>query len=149
MRLMTTDGRFGFLIAALPGRDMFRFQMLIDGQVIGDAEPCILGTAMRQLAKLAHVDDAVVSDVLSDTQSVLDALNSDDRLHDATMRSLAESMDRWSIRAYIHASKAVWLAQEYRTGDVATGPISVAVTDLEDYDVLIEMVHHYWSKNRS
>lgn len=51
MRVSTDDEQFGFLVTRLTGSDMFKFHLIMSGQLIGDSEPCILGSAMKQLGK--------------------------------------------------------------------------------------------------
>lgn len=49
----------------------------------------------------------------TDPSALLAILNGDDAWHDAAMVQGAESLDGWSIRGYIHAGHATFMARKY------------------------------------
>lgn len=144
MRFLTDDGSFGFLVTPLPGHDMFRFQLVIGSHLIGDSEPCILGSAMYRLGHLDRLDDERLSQVLQDPGGVMSTLESDE-FHDAAVLSLAESLDGWAVDGYVHHDSVVMLARQYHR-QVATGPILVSVVVRTEYDPIVDAMHSYWAK---
>ena len=110
MRFVTDDGRFCVLVTPLPGHDMFRFQLVIGGQAIGDTEPCILGSAMRKLRNLTELADPRSGSPAEHLTEVMPLLRSDQEVHDASTWSHAESLDPWLINAYTCQGNAVFLA---------------------------------------
>jgi hypothetical protein len=145
MRFLTDNGEFGFLIRPLTGRGMFQFQLVVAGQVIGDSEPCILGSAMKQLGSLPRLDDERLALISSDPAVVMSALRSDEELHDATTLSLAESLDRWSINGYMYKGSAVMLAEACGE-DSATSPLLVSIVDAAEYQSIVDVIRSYWSE---
>jgi hypothetical protein len=144
MRFLTDNGEFGFLVSPLVGRDMFQFRLIIAGQIVGDGEPCILGSAMKQLAHLPHLDDERLVSISSDPAAVISALNFDEELHDATTLALAESLDRWSIHGYVYKDSAVMLAQEYGE-DATESPLLTSIVEVAEYDSIVDVICSYWS----
>ncbi|MGW2057945.1 hypothetical protein ACWCOZ_29225 [Streptomyces sp. NPDC001840] len=142
---MTDDGRFGFLVAPLAGRGMFRFQLVIDGRLIGDTDPCILGTAMARLGSLAHLDDERLDLLFSDMDVVLSALLTEEELHDRTTLSIAESLDDWLIHGYVYKGNVVMVARGDENGSLA-GPALISVVTSSEYEPIIESARNYWSK---
>ena len=143
MLISTDDGHFGFVIARLAGHGMFRFQMIIGGQVIGDQEPCMLGSAMHRLGNLASLNDARLGRLSESPAEVVRILRSEEEFHDAVTLSLAESLDQWLIQSYLYRGDATVLAQEYRNGEL-DGPVLVSVVSPQDYHSLVELVGHFW-----
>jgi hypothetical protein len=148
MRISTDDERFGFIVTHLTGRDMFRFQLIISGQVIGDSEPCILGSAMKQLGNLRTFDDERLAELSSDPAAVIFALRTDQFLHDASTLSLAESLDEWMVNGFIYDGRVVMLAQDYRD-EAAPGVLLTSLVDTVEYDSIFHAVHGYWSETKS
>ncbi|MCX5391288.1 hypothetical protein [Streptomyces sp. NBC_00094] len=145
---MTDDGRFGFLVAPLEGRGMFRFQLIVDSQLIGDTEPCILGTAMARLKGLTHLDDDRLGLLFSDRDVVLSALLTEEELHDRTTLSIAESLDGWLIHGYVYKGNVVVVARGDEDGSL-TGPTLVAVVASAEYAPIVEAARNYWSSVNS
>ncbi|MFF4432074.1 hypothetical protein ACFYZ4_23205 [Streptomyces sp. NPDC001513] len=145
---MTDDGRFGFLVSPLKGRGMFRFQLIIDSQLIGDTEPCILGTAMARLGSLTHLEDDRLNLFASDRDIILSALLTEEELHDRTTLSIAESLDDWLIHGYTHKGNTVVVARGDEDGSL-TGPTLVAVVASAEYDSIIQAARIYWSSVNS
>src|SRR6516165_11099269 len=117
MRFSADDGRFGLIVTPLAGKHMFRFQMIIDGFVVGGTDECIIGSAMGALAELAQLDDPRRAGLSADPAAVIATLLTDETLHDAAFRSIAESLDQWLICAYIFRETATVLAQAIRGDD--------------------------------
>ncbi|WP_327326008.1 hypothetical protein OG735_28630 [Streptomyces sp. NBC_01210] len=145
MRFLTDDGRFGLLVAPLKGRGMFRFQLVIDGRLIGDTDPCILGTAMARLGNLTHLDDDRLDFLFSDMDVVLSALLTEEELHDRTTLSIAESLDDWLIHGYVYKGNVVMVARGDGDGSL-TGPTLVSVVASAEYEPIIEAARSYWSR---
>lgn len=143
MRFLTDDGEFGFLLSPLSGREMFRFQMIIGGRLIGDSEPCMVGTAMKQLASRPELEDERLSQLSIDPGSVLSVLRTDERLHDSTTMSLAESLDHWVINGYVFGGRFVMLAQEYKEG-TPDASARISIVDVAEYDALVGALRNYW-----
>jgi len=143
VRFVTDDGEFGFIVTPLGGRHMFRFQVVIEGVVLGDAEPAILGSAMHQFSNLKQVDDPRLSPTEMEPSDILSTLLTDEELYDRALLSSAESLDRWAVRGYRNSGNAVLLAQQYRDGELA-GRIYSAVLQEHQYQRLIDMARHYW-----
>jgi hypothetical protein len=145
MRFLTDDGRFGFLVAPLAGYSMFRFQLVVDGRLIGDSDPCILGTAMARLGSLTHLDDDRLDLPFSDQDVALSALLTEEELHDRTTLSIAESLDDWLIHGYVYKGNVVMVARGDEDGSL-TGPTLVSVVAASEYDPIIEAARGYWLK---
>ena len=145
MRFSTDDGRFGFIVAPLPGQHMFRFQMVVDGQVIGDTEENIIGSAMGTLEELKQLDDPRLAGLSSDPAAVIAILLTDESLHDEAVLSLAESLDRWLVCGYVYQGATTILAQGYRGHDLA-GPILVSALPVADYSAVLDAARTYWMK---
>lgn len=145
MRFSTDDGRFGFIVSPLAGHQMFRFQIVIDGQVIGNTEECILGSAMARLANLRSLDDERLTGLSVEPALLLSMLRADEVLHDDVVLSLAESVDRWLICGYIHKGNAAMLAQEYDNDGTLVGRVLVSMVPIIEYDAVVSMARSYWS----
>src|SRR5256885_734995 len=144
MRFSTDDGRFGFIVTPVNDLGMFRFQVVIGGQLVGDTEPCILGTAMKQIGKLCRLDGNNPDQVIADPAGALAALRSDDKMHDARMLSLAESLDRWRVFGYLSGENAILLAQKDEGSAVAA--VILSVVPVIQYEAIVDAVRTYWSK---
>ena len=145
MRFSTDDGRFGFIIAPSDYRKFFRFQLVVDGDVIGDEEDCILGTAIMSLGDLNQLDDGRLADVGTDAMKVLPLLQTDELLHDAATLSIAESLDHWATYGFKYKENVVILAHPYRE-DGSIPSVSVSVVPSDSYDSIIDAVRTYWNK---
>jgi hypothetical protein len=145
MRFLTDDGLFGFLVTPVAGPGMFRFQLVIDGRLIGDTEPCFLGTAMGDLGSLPHLDDERLGRLSSDRDIVLSALLSEEQLHDAATLPLAESIDHWLIHGYVYKGDVVMIARADEDGSL-TGPTWISVVRSTEYDAIFDAAHSYWSR---
>jgi hypothetical protein len=149
MRFLTDDGLFGFIVTPLTGSGMYRFQLVIHGELVGDIEPCFLESAMRSLGRLQELADSRLRRVSVDVASVMGILESDDLLHDAALLQVAESLDGWKVRGYVYEGNATFLATSYMPGsDRIENPIMFAVVPLAEYDSIFGAAHDYWVKTR-
>ncbi|WP_405799371.1 hypothetical protein [Streptomyces sp. NBC_01506] len=148
MKFLTDDARFGFLVTPLKGRGMFRFQLIIDSQLIGDTEPSILGTAMARLGDLTHLDDDRLDLLSSDRDALLAVLLNEEELHDRTTLSIAESLDDWLIHGYVYKGNVVVVARGDEDGSLM-GPTLVAVVKSAEYDQIVDAARSYWSSINS
>ncbi len=140
-RFTSRDGSFGFLVEAMDGTRFFTFQLIIGGELLGDREPCILGTAVNQLQNLVAVGLDQRSFATKDEAfKALSELKTRDDWNDATLRPLAESLDRWDVRGFSQESSAVFLALP----DADSCSIKVAVVDLDEYQSLVKSLADYW-----
>jgi hypothetical protein len=126
---------------------MFRFQMIVDGQVIGDTDENIIGSAMATLGELKQLEDPRLAGLSSDPAAVIATLLTDETLHDDAVLSLAESLDRWLVCGYVYQGATTILAQGYRGHDLA-GPILVSTVPVADYSTIIDAARTYWLKTR-
>lgn len=95
---------------------MFAFRLVVDGCLVGDDEPFILGSLMWELQHRPSFDSGELPDVgirsadaaklLTDDESRLQ----DDRYEAAMLRG-AESLDRWLVWLYADGAHGVALAQ--------------------------------------
>ena len=150
MRFLSDDGQFGFLVTRLTGPRMYRFQVIIDGQLIGDSEPCIPGSAMKRLVILRDMTDSRLGHASRDSDSAWSLVRADE-LHDATSLVLTESLDGWSLHGYTYSGTAVIMAQKYGEGSDAAltpliGPILVSVVTLDEFNSIVDATRSYWAK---
>jgi hypothetical protein len=145
VRFLTNDGQFGLLISPATEQDMFRFQLIVDGHVIGDTEPCFLVTAMRGLGGLRRQDDTRLATLSSDPTLTLSTLLDDEDLHDATTLPLAESLDQWLIHGYVYRDDAVVIARAAH-GDSVVDPTWISIVEFSEYSQVVEAARDYWSK---
>jgi hypothetical protein len=149
MRVSTDDGLLGFIVTPVTDSGLYRFQIIIGGEIVGDTEPCFLESAMRSLGTLYQADDVKMGEI-ADPASVLARIESDDLLHDAALLQVAESLDGWKVRGYVYEGNAMLLAQAYITGSSATkGSILVSVVSLAEYLSVFDVAHSYWAQTRN
>ncbi len=149
MRFLTDDGLFGFVVTPSTSPGMYRFQLVIHGELVGDMEPCFLESAMRSLGGLHEMVDGRLRRISVDAGSVMEILESDDSLHDAALIQVAESLDGWKVRGYVYEGNATFLAASYMPGlDDMKNPVSVAVVPLAEYDSVFGAAHDYWARTR-
>lgn len=148
MKFLTDDGRFGFRIARFPDYGMFRFQLVIDGRLIGDTESCFVNAGLAELGELPHLDDERLGRLRSEPEIVLSALLTEEELHDKTTLHLAESLDQWLIHGYVYQGDVVMIARRYEEGS-PTGPMSISVIGYAEYIPLFEATRDYWLKTNA
>lgn len=147
MRYSTDDGRFGFVLTKLSGRGMFKFQIVVDAIVVGDDEPCILGTAMVRLRDLALLETDRLDFLSKESDDILLTLRTDDTLNEAAQLSIAESLDNWRIFAYVNNENVVFLSQS-ACGSLPDGPALISVVPVAEYNSIVEIVHNHWLSSR-
>jgi hypothetical protein len=158
VKFLADDDRFGIVVTPAGWRHMYQFRLVIGGRLIGDAEPCIIGSAMMRLGSLTTLSDPRLSLALTDPAALVRLVayaggldiesgegpgSADTDLHDGTVLSLAESLDSWLVLGFRHDRGVVFLAS-YRAGG-ALGPVT-AVIEPPVYDSLVEMARVYWAK---
>jgi len=144
VRVSTDDGLFGIIATPLDGKGMFRFQLIVGGTLLGDEQPCILGSAMYRLRNLRRLDDAALSGRAADPETLFASLLSDDALHDAVVLELAESLDDWMVVGFLYGETVFVLAQAYEARSVRTGPVVWSRVPVSHYTAIVETVHSYW-----
>jgi len=159
VKFLADDDRLGIVITPAEGRHMYRFQLVIDGHVVGDAEPCIVGSAMKGLGSLKAPGDPRLSLALSDPAALVRLVtaigerdvesgdepdDADVDLHDSTVLSLAESLDSWLLLGFAYDGRVVFLASQYREGG-ARGEVITAVIEPLAYGSLLEASRAYWA----
>ena len=159
MRFIDDNDRFGLLVSPIPGqRRIFRFQLIIRGQLVGDREGSIIGSVMQGLKDQQHIDDERLDLLDTDPAAFMELFAVDQFLHDSTMMS-AESLDGWATYSYVRAGRFVVVAQEYvgweevvgAYGEVVslkTGPILVANIDAAEFDSIVDAARSYWRKHQ-
>jgi hypothetical protein len=123
---------------------MFQFQLVVGGRLVGDSEPCIIGSAVKRLGRLKKLNDRRLAPDLSDPAAVMRLLQADDKLHDATTLSLSESLDNWLLRGYEYDGNVVFMAREYRVSETS-GEVLAVIIDSSVYGSLVEMFRTYWT----
>lgn len=144
MRFLTDDGLFGFRVAPTAGRGLFRFQILIDDKLMGDEEPCILGSAMTRLRILHEMDDDRLDPARSSPGNLISILRSNEILHDAAVLSISESLDSWLLYGYVYNEKVTILGQMYLSNG-AMGAATAAVVSRGEFESVVTIVRTYWS----
>jgi hypothetical protein len=121
----------------------FRFQLIVDSAIMGDSEPCILGSMMQTLQNLPRFEDPRLARPRVDPAATMSVLRSDAALNDPSLLGTAESLDRWHVHGYIHGMTAVVMGEpaEPPTGSRA---ISVAIVPLRDFESIVISAVRYW-----
>jgi len=148
MRFSTDDGQFGLIVTPTSWNKMFRFQLIVDAAVVGDTEPCILGSAMQQLSNLHRLEDPRLARARVDPAGTMSVLCSDDSLYDLSMLNGAESLDHWLVRGYINGETAVVMSQPAE-GPESERSIRVAVVPLRDFESVVRSAVGYWAETSS
>jgi len=148
MTFATSDRQFGVVLTPCPGQgrwqhSFFVFQLIINDQVIGDAEPCLPYSAMRQLRQLPELDADRLPDVLREPHRALELLLTVEDLHDRAVLGGAESLDRWFACLYRQGPTVVALAQAHQGTELA-GPILVAVITRAAYDAVVDAAWRFF-----
>lgn len=143
MRFSTGDGRFGVIVSPAGSPQMFQFQLVIQGRVLGDSEPCVIGSAIKRLSSLRKLSDDRLSPGALSSKALMGLLEGDEELHDATTLSLAESLDNWLLRAYEYEDQVVFVGRKYRPAG-ASPEIVLTVVDASSYGSLIAEARSYW-----
>lgn len=125
---------------------MFRFQFIVDGKLVGDSEGCIIGSVMTQLNNRPYIDDERLGLLDSDPAEFMELLAVDEYLHDSTIVSSVESLDRWTVYCYVWAGRFFIVAQEVSTrGDE---PILVSSISEAAVEPIVDAARSYWLKSQ-
>jgi hypothetical protein len=129
---------------------MFAFRLVVDGCLVGDDEPFILGSIMRELQHRPSFAPGELPDAGTSPADVAKLLLDDEsRLQDerceAAMLSGAESLDGWQVWLYAHGTHGVALAQAYRD-DERVGPLLASLVDLSEFRAILGSVVRYWQE---
>ena len=159
MRFLDDNDRFGLLVSPIPGqRRIFRFQLIIGGQLVGDQDGSIIASIMGELKNPRHIDDERLDLLVTDPAAFMELLAVDQFLHDSTMMS-AESLDGWATYCYVRAGRFIAVAQEIVGSEevvgaygelvsLRTGPILVADIAEAEFDSLVDAARSYWLKHQ-
>lgn len=147
VKFSTDDGRFGLIISPRPGRGMFAFHLVVDGHVVGDGEPAILGSLMWELQHRPFFGVGQVPDTRTSPDAAVEFLLGHEQFESAMLRG-AESLDRWLVWLYSQPTHGVALAQA-ADGDERVGPVRVSLVESTDFRDLLDSAVRYWSKFRS
>ena len=145
MKFADDDDRFGIILTPAEGRHFYQFRLVIGGQIIGDTEPGIIGSAMNRLGHLHALNDTRLSSDLSDPEALMRLLQVGDELHDATTLSISESLDNWLLCGYRYEGNVFFVAREDPVYETSGDVLAVSI-DQSLYDSIFEMAHIYWSK---
>lgn len=144
MRLTTSDGLFGFVIEPTTTAKFMVFQIVIEGQLIGDRAPCILGTAMQQLRNLAVINVGLPHSQKASPSVIFSALQTNDDWNDATLLPLAESLDSWQVRGFADHSEIVFLARQ-NGGPKESHSFRMATLPVQEYDFIVKALIDFWA----
>ena len=148
MRYSTDDGRFGVVIAAsLPTYDsgFFTFQLVIGGELVGDAEASIIYSGIQNLLALPASADPRLAPS-ADPTTVLQVWTTDEVVHDHLLRSWTESLDGWCLLGYFAEDTAIWIAQEYDPSGVRVGPVLSTYVPIREHKEIVEQVAAYFGE---
>jgi hypothetical protein len=146
LRFLTTDSRFGILVTPVTSSGESQFQLIINGRLIGNAEPGFAYGAFEEMGHLPEFSDERFGLLLDDPSIVLAALLSEEELHDPATLSLVESLDHWLIQGYVYDGNVVVLARPYEGGSLVE-PTLISVVRGEDYASIVGMARCYWAQN--
>jgi hypothetical protein len=127
---------------------MFAFRLIVGGCVVGDDEPFILGSVMRELQHRPSFSAAELPDVQTSPAHAVDLLLDEERrLQDsrfeAAMLQGAESLDGWLVWLYTCEAHGLALAQAV-TDNERSGPVLVSRVADSDLRALLDSAVHYW-----
>ncbi|MCX5120220.1 hypothetical protein OG992_23840 [Micromonospora sp. NBC_00362] len=142
MRFLDDSGQFGLLVSPHSGHRLFRFQFIVGGQLVGDNDGCILGSVMTQLKDRPHVDDERLDLLGTDPAKFMEMMAVDEFLHDSTIMSSVESLDRWTVYSYVRLGRFVIVAQE--VSSQGFNPIFIANVDEVDFLAIVDAARTYW-----
>jgi len=129
---------------------MFAFRVVVGGCLVGDDEPFILGSLMRELQHRPSFGSGELPDVRTSPADAVELLLDEElRLQDgrleAAMLRGAESLDRWLVWLYADKAHGVALAQAVGD-DERVGPILVSRVSLTDFRGLLGSAVRYWQE---
>ncbi|MEV7680066.1 hypothetical protein AB0O64_16130 [Streptomyces sp. NPDC088341] len=148
MRISTDDGRFGLILT--PAGDpwdarFFRFQLIVDSVIMGDSEPCVLGSMMLTLQNMARLEDPRLARPDADPAATLSVLRSDAALNDPSLLGAAESLDHCLVHGYVHGTNAIVIGKPAEPSAGTRTP-HVAVVSLHDFQAIVTAAARYWEE---
>ncbi|MEU4674508.1 hypothetical protein AB0F91_42765 [Amycolatopsis sp. NPDC023774] len=146
MRFSTNDGMFGLVVEPVSTSGQSRFQLIIEGQLVGDAYPNFAYGAFEELAHLPRFSDERLGRLVEDTGAVLELLRTEEELHDPATVSLAEAQDRWFVQRYIYQSNVVLIGREY-VGSSLDESALISIVECVEYASIVEMARGFWARN--
>lgn len=144
MRFLANDGQFGLLVTPVENSGMSRFQLVVEGQLIGDTESSFAYGAFEEMANLPRFSDRRLGLLSEEPDTALSALLSEEELHDPATLSLAESLDRWLVQGYLYAERVLIVARPHDGGSPAE-PVLVSIVNCSEYAVIVEMARLHWA----
>lgn len=129
---------------------MFALRLVVGGCVVGDDEPFILGSLMRELQHRPSFGAGELPDVRTSPADAVGVLLDDKlrlqdhRLEDAMLKG-AESLDCWLVWLYAHETQGVALAQAVRDNE-RVGPILVSRVGITDFRDLLNNAVRHWQE---
>lgn len=145
MRFLANEGQFGLLVTPVIGSGESRFQLIVDGRLIGDAELTFAYGAFEEMKDLPRFSDKRLGLLSEDPNLVLSALLSEEGLHDPATLALAESLDHWLIQGYVYDRNAVMVARPYEDGSLV-GPTLISVLRCAEYASIVEAARCHWAR---
>ncbi len=142
MRFLDDSGQFGLLITPLSEYRMFRFQLIVGGQLVGDRDGCILGSVMAQLKNRPRINDKRLELLSVDVIKLMELIDADEFLHDSTIMSSVESLDRWAVYSYVQAGRFIIMAQEVSMQE-SKSAFAANISEIE-FESLVDIARNFW-----
>ncbi|WP_433367948.1 hypothetical protein [Streptosporangium sp. CA-115845] len=101
---------------------------------------------MAQLKNRPHIDDKRLDMLDTDPAEFMELLAADEFLHDSTIMSSVESLDRWTVYSYVRAGLFIIVAQEVAGQDAS--PIFVAGVDEVEFNSIVDAARRYWLESQ-
>ena len=112
------------------------------GEVLGDTDPVIIGTAIRQLQSLVDMPGKSKDEFPSDPGSVLAFFKGNVDEFDASLRPMAESLDEFAVHAWIAEDFAHFFLAKGTRQPFYDSPRTAAVC-VAEYDSIVRAVADY------
>lgn len=139
MIVATDELAFGVLLSPSDRPRFWILRLLVNGDLIGDCEPCMVGSAVPIIARRPPF---AAIDPRGNRTTVLNLLRSDAH-HDATLYPLAESFDDWEVRLYSTDQEVVVVA----SSDVSQGEtadLRLVAVAIDEYMAVVSTIASYW-----
>ncbi|MFF5247887.1 hypothetical protein ACFY3V_26670 [Streptosporangium sp. NPDC000095] len=101
---------------------------------------------MTQLKNRPNIDDKRLDLLDVDPAKFMELLAVDEFLHDSTIMSSVESLDRWTVYSYVRAGRFIIVAQEVTKENVS--PIFVADADEVEFNSIVDAARRYWLESQ-
>ncbi|MEW2507952.1 hypothetical protein AB0878_46580 [Amycolatopsis sp. NPDC047767] len=146
MRFSTDDGEFGLVVEPVESSGMSRFQLVVEGQLIGGADPNFAYGAFEELGHLPQFSDERLGRLREDTAAVLEVLRIEEEFHDPATVSLTEAQDSWLVQRYVYRGDVVVIARAYN-GSSLSGSALFSILEFADFASIIEFSRSFWAQN--